>query len=165
MNDKAFLTIFFIIFLSVYGTLNYFVLYQFTKMFHLERNLAFYIIFIFLTISYLLANFLASSINAAVTKAIYYFASTWMGMLFLSFCFLIIYYILSYFMILPSILSGVIIICIVLILTIYSIHNADNIRTTTINLKSSKLEKPLRIVQLSDVHLGPVNGKHCLKGL
>jgi predicted MPP superfamily phosphohydrolase len=162
MDERIFLAVFLMIFLTIYGAINYYVLFKLSELFQLDRNITFYLILIILIISYLLANFLASSINSMITKAFYYIAATYMGMVFITFCLLLLYDIISLIKPMPGIISGIIVLCLMALLTIYSIINANTMQITTINLKSSKLVKPLNIVQISDVHLGIINGKQFL---
>ena len=150
--------VFFIIFVSVYTLLNYFVLSQLFKLFNLEKNYLFYILLSVLALSYILAAGLESRSNNSLFRSIYIFASIWMGVLFLLFCSLIIYLIIDKFVPIANWVTGVIILCVVLLTAAYGIINAYNFKVKEINVSSDK-NVDVKIVQLSDIHLGPINNK------
>ncbi len=60
---------------------------------------------------------------------------------------------------------GITTLSLTLILTIYSIVNAVNVRVVHKDIKLNNLQQPIRIAQLSDVHLGHYWGKNTLQRL
>ncbi len=156
MDERIGFALFFIIYIVVYTMLNYFVLSQFYKLFHIEKNAIFYVLLGVLALSYLIGAGLEIKSNNSVFKAIYIFASVWMGVLFLMFCALFIYFIINKFTPITTVLTGLIILCVVLLVTVYSIVNAYNFKVKELNVYTDK-NVSLRVVQISDVHLGPIN--------
>jgi predicted MPP superfamily phosphohydrolase len=147
--------LFIFIFLALYAFMNYYVIGRLYSFFRLEKNVVFYFIFIFATLSYLIANWLESAFPGSVTRVVYLIASVWMGILLLAIFVFGVHDLLTPFGFgLKN--PGIILVSIILILTTYSIINASFLHTNSITIESSKLSKELRIVQLSDLHIGPV---------
>jgi len=161
-DERKGFALFFITFVLLYGVLNYFVLSEYTKLFGFDKNYVFYTVLILLTLSYGIAAGLNFSLNNRLFKAIYLTASTWMGVLFLSFSALIIYMVINKLVPIDHLVSGIIIIFLVAILTIYSMINAEKLSIKELNIYNDK-KANLRIVQISDIHIGPVNGEKYLK--
>ena len=153
---------FLLTFVILYGVLNYFVLSEYTKLFGFDKNYFFYSALIILTLSYGIAAGLNASTNNHWFKAIYLTASTWMGVLFLSFSAIIIYIIISKITPINHLISGIVIVCFVMLVTIYSLINAEKLSIKELNIYNDK-KTNLRIVQLSDVHIGPINGAKYLR--
>lgn len=165
MNQLITITIFLTIFIAIYGGLNLYVLEKIFKMLDIERKTLFYIIVAVLALSYIGANILESKLDSGLTRAIYYIASVWVGLLFILFCFIVIHDILSFFINIPGIPAAIIILNISFLLAIIGVINANNIAVTDITLSSAKIDKPINIVQISDLHLGPVNRGEFLRDI
>ena len=58
---------------------------------------------------------------------------------------------------------GIVCILIILILTLLSFYNGSKINIKKLNVYSSKLKKPLKLIFLSDIHLGTNTIKHLEK--
>ena len=86
-----------------------------------------------------------------------------MGVLFFLFCGLVIFDIIRIFIPLPALLSGIVIVVLVGLLSIYAIINAFVMHTKIIEIESEKIGKQLTIVHVSDIHLGPVHDKAFLR--
>ncbi len=164
MDERIGLALFVIVFLTMYTLLNYFVLSQFWKLFHFEKTYIFYILLGILSLSYLVAAGLEIISNNGVFRAIYIFASIWMGVLFLMFCTLLIFMLINKIIPVASVLTGLILLCVILSVTIYGIVNAYTFKIKEINIYTNK-NVSLRVVQISDVHLGPINGASYLRKL
>jgi len=81
-------------------------------------------------------------------------SSVWMGII-LEFCFILLfYYVIRQFFEIDKRLAVIIILTFITGLTIYSSLASLLIRRRKIELKASKLPRDLRVVQLSDLHLG-----------
>lgn len=90
-------------------------------------------------------------------------SSIWMGVI-LEFCFVIIpYNIINQFYKNDKRLAAIIIITFVTVLTLYSLLASLFIRRKKIELNASKLSRDLRVVQLSDLHLGSTHHINYLK--
>jgi len=162
MNDYLGFALFFIIFIAVYALLNYFVLSQYFKLFSLEKNYWFYIIVAVMALSYIVAAGLESQSSNSLFRAIYIFASVWMGVLFLMLCTLLLYLITNKFVHMTAWIAGTIMLCVVLIVAIYGVVNAYTFKVNEMDVYTDK-NVTLRVVQISDVHLGPINSEAYLK--
>jgi len=162
MDEYLGFALFFIIFIAIYTLLNYFVLSQFFKLFGLEKTYWFYILLVILSLSYIIAAGLESQSGTKLFKGIYVLASVWMGMLFLLFCSLIIYFVINRFVPISTWQTGAMILSIVVIATIYGILNAYTFKVNELNIYTEK-NVNLKVVQVSDIHLGPINSGSYLK--
>jgi uncharacterized protein len=162
MDEYLGFALFFLIFIAIYILLNYFVLLQFYKLFNIEKNYLFYIILIVLGLSYIVAAGLESYSDNSIFRTTYILASVWMGMLFLSFCALALYHVIDRFVPITTWITGIIIVCIILLATIYSIMHAYSFKIKEMDIYNDK-DADIKIVQISDVHLGVINGKSYLK--
>ncbi|MGV8141481.1 MAG: metallophosphoesterase [Candidatus Woesearchaeota archaeon] len=115
-----------------------------------------------LTLSYVIAASLESYSDNAFFRAVYTGASLWMGMLFMSFCILLIYLLIELFTPITNWITGAIILGLVLLLTVYGMINAFDIYPRTIEVYNDK-GVDMKVVQISDLHLGPINGERYLK--
>jgi len=163
-NLKEYLgfAVFFLVFLIIYYFLNLFVLSQYFKLFNLKPSLGFDILLIILTLSYILAAALESYSDNYLFRKIYLVASVWMGILFISFVVLLIYYILDMFIPITKLLTGIIIALAAILISLYGIINAYTLTVTKVNVHNNKGAK-LKVVQVSDVHLGIIIGDNYLK--
>ncbi len=154
---KEYLTLitFFTIFLIVYYFLNLFVLSQFAKLLNIPMSTGFHIVLFILTISYIFAASLESYADNYFFRQLYTLASVWMGMLFISFIILLIYKLLNLIIPITMPITGIIILIIVIVVTIYGIINAYTLRIKEITV-STKKDVELKIVQISDLHLGAI---------
>jgi len=161
-DERLGFAFFLAIFVLLYGVMNYFVLSEYTHLFGFDKNYIFYFVLVVLTLSYGIAAGLNISTNNHWFKAIYLTASTWMGVLFLSFSAILIYLIINKIVPLNATIAGIIIVCFVMLATIYSMINAERLSVKELNVYNDK-KANLRIVQISDLHIGPINGEKYLK--
>lgn len=158
-KEKLQLIIFISIFLVIYFLLNYFVLTNIARFFDLEKNILFYLLLIILTLSFIFASMLESNYGNKLTRIVYFLASYWMGLLFIMFWLLLFFKIIEVFLDLPKMSSGIVLIIITIILSIIGMVNAIMIKVSKISIYTTKINSGLRIVQLSDLHMGPVRSK------
>jgi uncharacterized protein len=163
MNEQMLFTIFIVIFILLYGSVNFYVVHKIFKIFKIDNKVLLYLLPMLIVGSFIFGNALISKVHNPFSKLLYLITSTWMGAVFLAFVLFLIYDLINIFYQLPALRSGMVVIAIVLILTLYSIFNAFTIRTFNITLENSKIDKPLTIVMFSDVHLGPIYGKGFLE--
>jgi predicted MPP superfamily phosphohydrolase len=99
------------------------------------------------------------------SQIFYFFSMVWLG--FSIFCLLILgaHDIIRLFVSVDAMVTVKIAIGIAAVLTLAGMINARFIRTKKITLKAKNLEKDIRIVQLSDVHMGLVHGRRFLTRL
>ena len=70
---------------------------------------------------------------------------------------------INIFNIIESYNLGIVCILIILILTLLSFYNGSKINIKKLNVYSSKLKKPLKLIFLSDIHLGTNTIEHLEK--
>lgn len=117
----------------------------------------------FLSISYILASFGVRMIQSRLTDWFYFIASTWLGFVFLFFSVVLVYTLVH---VLTGIDSKVILSCLLslaLLSGIYALVQGRTITTRTYTISLENLSNPLRIVHLSDIHVGTVHQKKYLK--
>jgi uncharacterized protein len=164
MAQKSSIIIFLTAFILIYGGMHYYVLEELADIFHLTRNIWFYILMAFMILSYILAHNLESAFGNIITKSFYVLTSVWMGVLFLFFCSFIILDVLDLIFPIPGYI-GFLIVIILLILTIYALLNSLFVHIKNITIKTTKIDKDMTIVHISDIHLGPMYGKAHLKNI
>ena len=110
-----------------------------------------------LALSYFLASIGVRFIPNLVTRWFYILASVWLGVLVLLFSTSLIYELIRWItkqdhkILLQSLLV------LTLLLSIYGIYNAHRLTITRFSISLPNLVRPLKIVQLSDIHVGTVN--------
>lgn len=149
-------------FVIVTGLMNFYVISKMFKLFNIEKHVVFYVVVFFVTISYLLGAELLRLFNNGFVKGLSAVFSTWLGISFNFLWTFAIYDLINLIFPLPFRVAGYIIIISVFFLTVYSIYNATTFSIRTIKVESEKLKKPLKIVQLSDLHIGATHRKDFL---
>jgi len=127
----------------------------------LKRNLAFYIVLGTLTLSFIVSTMLVRVFYNIFTRAFYTVSAVWAGVLFLLFFSLIIYYLIRLFWKISPKTSGIVILVTVLILTIYSVINAQMLYTKTVEIP--EFPEKLKAVHLTDIHTGTIHNSGFLK--
>jgi uncharacterized protein len=150
------------LFVIVTGLMNYYVLSKLFLLFNLERDIMFYTIVSVFTVSYLLGAELLRMFNGIFVKTFSAIFSTWLGVSFTFLWMFAILDLLTWIFHLNFAVFGYVVLFGVLILTIYSIYNATTFSIRTIKVESEKLSKSLKIVQLSDLHIGATHKKNFL---
>jgi predicted MPP superfamily phosphohydrolase len=101
-------------------------------------------------------------LDLKIVKGFYYVSNLWVGVVFLLFCALILFELTNLFVKLPGKEAAITILVLVAIITIYSMINATMIKTKEIEIPIEGLKKDMTVVQISDVHIGAVNGQEYL---
>ncbi|AEG19074.1 metallophosphoesterase [Methanobacterium paludis] len=152
LQFASFLSLFFVGFLA----LNYFVFYGMAFLLGMSQNIIFYILMFTAAASYPVATLIEKTVSNNLTRIFYAAASAWMGISFYLLFFLVIYGILSFFVKIPHETAGIIIGILTLALSIYSIVNSLLLNTKEINIHITGLNEDLKVVQLSDIHIGSI---------
>ncbi|MEM4637857.1 MAG: metallophosphoesterase [Candidatus Woesearchaeota archaeon] len=163
MKEKIQLIIFISIFLSLYFALNYFVFTQFFYFFDIQKNILFYILLIFFSFSFVLSSILESAYGNIITKTLYFLSSFWLGFIFLSFIMLLLFKIILLFIEIPKFQVAVSILLITLVICIIGFINTKFIVLKRLSIYTQKINSEIKIVQISDLHIGPINDKNFLK--
>jgi predicted MPP superfamily phosphohydrolase len=150
-----FISIFFLGFLA----LNFYNFYVLGSLFTLPRNGDFYALVFLAALLYPVAAVAERSWSNRITNLFYTLASSWIGIAFFLLWALIIYQVLNFFVLIPSMLGGGIIIAITLIISLYAIFNAYSLHVKEVKIPINGLGSDFRILQLSDVHIGPIRNQ------
>jgi predicted MPP superfamily phosphohydrolase len=99
------------------------------------------------------------------TQIFYFFSMVWLGFSILCLILLGAHDIIRLFIKVDAMMTVKFTILIAVIMTLAGMINARFIRTKKIMLKAKNLKKDIRIVQLSDIHMGLVHGRRFLTRL
>ncbi len=155
-----------VIFLSVFFfgflVLNYYIFSRIGMLLDLSKITVYSLIFIF-AISYPAATVLERTVSHIITRALYTIASAWMGMSFFIITLLLIYEILKFIFNIPPFTAGISIIAIASVISTYAIFNSIFLEIKEIEISIPNLKRDMRIVQLSDMHIGSVRNSGFIK--
>ncbi len=149
------IALFMLIFSVVYAFGHYVALSTIFMLFSWHIPYVLFFVFLF-PVSFILSTTLERYSPNVVSKAFYVLNAVEMGFMFFLFVLTVIYRVLSIFFSFDKFLAGIIILGIAVMVSVYAILHASNIYTVTLSVVIKGLKKPLRIVQLSDVHLGTI---------
>jgi len=154
--------IFLTVFVLLYLLLNYYVFYRLGGMLGLARKYALWFA-IAGTLSFPLAQMAERYLENVLSRTLYTLASAWMGVFFLLFAALLIYEAVRLIWPLPPMTAGLVIIFIVSLLTLGAVINDLFLYERQVEIPLANLEKEVRIVQLSDLHIGTIKDKAFLQ--
>lgn len=153
------------VFLGFFVLLNFFVLSSFYSFFNLNRGFEFGFLLVFLSLSYVLgAGFLRVS-NSFFARSFSIFGSVWLGFIFISSFFLGLLELLVFVGFVPFDYKFFIGFVLSLSCVLVSLILAGFTFNKSIVLSSSKILKPLVLVQISDLHIGAAHTKNFLKNI
>lgn len=145
------------VFLAVYAGMHYFVFLNISNLTNLTRGNWFYILIVLMVAAFPLATYLEKTVNSLFTRAFYWASSVWLGFLFFMFCVTLIYKMFLLILDVNPSLSLAFIVLIPLILSIYALAHAQNVVVKEVSVPVKGLDRELRVVQISDLHLGTIN--------
>lgn len=155
MNRAVIGTIFFVIFFSLYGLMNYYAYNRFHRIIGIKYL---WIIILILGVSFPLSMFLERAVNNFLTRGFYFLSATWLGILFLSVVSFIIIDLIVLITKIKYSSIGIYALFLIAALVLYAMINAQIIQVKNVEIKTSKLgNNELKIVQLSDVHIGAIH--------
>jgi len=139
---------------------------QTTNLFSINKNATFYILLVILTLWFIIASILVNRMYNVFTRFFYILASSWLGVLFITFFTILLYNLLNLIFGISKSFNpiniGITLLTIILLLSAYGFTNASFIKVKRININIGA--DSLRIVQLSDIHIGAVHdGKYLNK--
>lgn len=123
----------------------------------------FFLIVLLIALSYPIAALLERITSNIFSRILYTISSAWMGTVFFILFLLIIYAILSLAFNVPKMMAGIIIITLALILTAYSIFNGFLLNISEIEIPLDGIKDDVRVVQLSDIHIGSIRNSGFLE--
>jgi uncharacterized protein len=158
----AILLMFSILFLT-----HYYIYNRILNVFNINKLLLASILGI-LTISFILMSIIERYICNSLTKFVYFVSSSWLGVLFfLLIGFLLIDLIFFIFKLFGTDLDykalGISMMIIIIIITTYSLYNARQVRVTQITIEAADIKENIKIIQMSDLHIGALNNKDYLE--
>jgi hypothetical protein len=156
--------------LGVLLLLNYYPFRRIAVLFGLARPLPLAGLFIIMALSFPAAMLLARRVDGPAISALYIVSAIWLGLVFFGCAvFAALHLMQGLLQLLGHPLSPRLVGWLSLGLTLagglYGVINAVAVRTTRVTIKLAGLERPARIVQISDVHLGAVYGPGFLSKL
>lgn len=159
MNRILFFGLFLFVFLSVYGLLNAYVLRRFSTLFSLPHGWPLLGAIALGTLSYLFATVLLRLADNAFTNGAYLVAAVWMGAVFLAACVLLLHELARRLVMLPDAQWGLIALALTLLLVVVGLVSAAVVRTDTVTITDPRVPQELRLLHVSDLHLGPILGE------
>jgi uncharacterized protein len=156
------MVLFLSLFTLIYGLMHFYVFMRLSILFSVPRNAALYALMAFLALSYFLAEWARNSISTGFGRVLYLLAAVWMGAIFLLFFLVLARDALGLVVPLPHLLSGLAVVCLAVLIGSYSVINASSVGVRSIDIHSSKIAIPVRLVQLSDLHIGAIHGENYL---
>ncbi|MBW2965099.1 metallophosphoesterase [Candidatus Woesearchaeota archaeon] len=157
MNRIVAFALFFIFFFVVYFGMHFYVFVRLSNYLQITRNLWFYLVLFVLASGFPLASFLERTVNGQLTRMFYALSATWLGAVFLLFMSLLVYEVIRRVTATNDKIGGFVVILLVLVLLFYGIINAMLIRVNHVEVPIDGLDEPVKIVQLSDIHLGTIH--------
>jgi predicted MPP superfamily phosphohydrolase len=153
--------------ISILFFAHFYIYTRILKLFKINKILLIFILS-FLTLSFILMSIIVRNTNNIITDGLYSISATWLGvLLFLLIGFALVDLIVFGFKLaginLSYKIAGNIMLSLVLIITLYSLINAEKIQVTKVNFEFDNLKKDIKIVQLSDIHVGVIHSEAYLK--
>jgi uncharacterized protein len=163
MREKRQFAIIITAFILLSFLLNYFIINNLFTSLSINKGIIFYLVLLFLSLSYPLTAILERYKSTPLTKLFYRFASIWIGIAFFSLVIFLLYEVVNIFFNIKGIVSAVIILSLILILTVISLINGEVLKINSFDIKIKGLKKELKIVHLSDLHIGAIHQKGYLE--
>jgi len=116
-----------------------------------------------LSFSFILANILGRSFDGKVVDVVYFIAASWLGVVFILFSSVVFYEIIGIFIPGESTPLFTILFSGGVLSSLYALINGRRLVTRKLSVRINNLKEPVRIVHLSDVHIGTVHQIKFLK--
>jgi predicted MPP superfamily phosphohydrolase len=144
--------LFVLIVCGVYLGMNWYVLARLFSLFALSRTIWFYLTLIPVTLSFIVALVLESTIGNRLTGAFFTLAMLWLGTCGLLLWILLAQQVLSLLLPIPRTVWAISVCALAGVLVLYSFVNAR-----TVTVRREKIPHlPFKIAQLSDIHIGSI---------
>jgi predicted MPP superfamily phosphohydrolase len=156
MRRSTQFVIFFSVFSAVMMGLNWYAFSTLFTFFSIEKDARYYSAIIFTVFAFPLATIMEKRFPSQPSRWLYVVSSLWIGIIFLSCSMFLLYDVLTLITPLPDLTGGLLVTNLLLLLIAYSIINASRIRIKHISIELPKLKKDMRIVHISDIHMGTV---------
>jgi hypothetical protein len=165
MNRILAFSLFFCVFFVIYFGMHLYVFTRIAQIFIIDKDWVFYLVMALFALSFPIMSIIERAINGIVSKVFYTASAVWLGALFLLLCSMLIYDLINLisrfakFDASMTLLIGKVLVVLAIIITIYGVINAMFVNVKEITVPIKNLDNELRIVQLSDVHLGTIHNK------
>jgi len=113
--------------------------------------------------SFIFASVLVKKVRNKLTDMLYFVAATWLGIVFITFSFQLLYQLVHVFTGLSSPLAAGILLIVSLIISVYAVYNGQRIVFKEYTIPILGLEVAVRAVHLTDIHIGTVHQTAFLK--
>lgn len=154
-----FIVLFLIAIVAVYFGMHYYTIYRVLGFFSIKYNII--LLAGVLTFIYPAATIIDRFFHSIITRIFYFIASSLAGILFILFFSLIFLELVNlFFPLFGKITVGVVLIFFILFVSLHSIINASKIQVKEVNIDDFGTN--IRVVQLSDVHIGTVRNSEFL---
>lgn len=163
MNRILGLVMFLVFFFLAYLGLHYYVFWRFSGFFGLHRGILFYVLMVLLAASFPVMSIIARYSNNVLTRIFYTLSGIWLGALFIAFWVLLIYEVIRLFFNLSPVTAGIVVFVVVIFLVVYSVISASFVSVKEVKVRVKNLDKELKVVQISDVHIGTVHNEEYLQ--
>jgi len=150
------------LFLTIYVLLNYFVLNEIYKFLELEKTITFTLLLVFLSFSYVLGTVALRYSNNFLALFANVIGSTWLGFIVISAFIFLLAEILFFSGLIQIQEKQLIAFIIIFLMTLIAVVNAMFTIKKRITIKSNKITKPVKIIQISDLHIGAAHKKNFL---
>jgi predicted MPP superfamily phosphohydrolase len=151
------------IFFIVFFGMHLYVYLRLKKLFVFPHPMIFFCAIILLALSFPVFSLLEKFFANTFTMILYTMASVWLGILFLMLSALVVYEPVRLILRVDSKITGIVIVSIVLMVSVYAIINAMFIKVKTVDIPLPNLDRPLKAALLSDIHVGTIHNSGYLK--
>ncbi len=153
MQYVAFYGVFFLV---LYG-MHFFVFWRLNRFLEFSNPRNWFVFFTVVAVSFPLTSLLEKFYPNIVSMICYAVASTLLGVVFVTASFIVAVDILGYIVKAPPKYKGIFVISCSLLICSYGLINAMFIKTRDVKIPMPGIEEGLRIVQLSDIHIGTIH--------
>jgi predicted MPP superfamily phosphohydrolase len=147
-----------ILMVAAYGALNYYILHRFASFWGAGRHWAIWPVTMLLTFSFVGVILLSAQSSGAPVTIIYVLAMVWAGAVLLLSMLLGIHELLRMVWPLTPALWGTIVAVTSLCLLVFSLTAGNVLTVKEVAVEADSIKAPMRIVHLTDLHLGAVRG-------
>lgn len=155
-RTQQYLAFYGVFFLVLYG-MHLYVYFRLNRLFEFQNPKIVLMVCTMLALSFPVFSLLEKFSPNSFSMILYALASTWLGVVFLMFSIMIMYEPVRLFVRIDARIAGICIVSLVVLLSAYGIVNALFISVKTVAIPVGTLKSPLKIVQLSDIHVGTIH--------
>ena len=162
MNRAVFFAIFLLVFFALFGIMNFYGIARTASLFGARSSLWAVPVALLIGVLFIVSTMVARQASLPA-RALYLVAATWAGIIFLLACVLLLHELLRLFVTLPDATWGLLVVGTTFALSIVAFVLGNTVVGRELTIESPKLTKELRIVQISDTHLGAIHGERHLE--